>query len=49
MRIDSAERFTFSFMYNKTQFRTKHQSIFRMKRVDSCYDYTEAFKVAHAR
>ena len=49
MKIDSAERFTFSFKYNKTQFRTKHQSIFRMKRVDSWYGYAEAFKVAHAR
>ena len=35
LRIDSAERFTFSFMYRNTQFRMKTQSTFRMKLVDS--------------
>ena len=35
LRIDSAERFAFSFMYRNTQFRTKTQSTFRMKEVDS--------------
>ena len=33
-RIDSAERFPFLFMYSSTQFCTKRQSIFRMKKVD---------------
>ena len=35
LRIDSAERFAFSFMYRNTQFRTKTQSTFRTKKVDS--------------
>ena len=35
LRIDSVERFAFSFMYGNTQFRTKTQSTFRMKEVDS--------------
>ena len=35
MRIDSAERFAFSFMYSNTQLRTKKkQSIFKIKKVD---------------
>ena len=37
MRIDSAERFAFSFMYRNTQFRTKNQSTFRMKKVTSSF------------
>ena len=35
MRIDAAESFAFSFMYGNTQFRTKIQSTFRTKKVDS--------------
>ena len=35
MRIDSAEPFAFLFMYRNTQFPTKTQSIFRMRKVDS--------------
>ena len=61
MRIDAAERFAFSFIYGNAQFRTKTQSTFRTKNVDSSllvrlhrsiimyYSYTEAFKIAHAR
>ena len=35
MKIDSAERLAFSFVYRNTQFRTKTQSTFRMRKVDS--------------
>ena len=35
MRIDAAERFAFSFIYGNAQFRTKTQSTFRTKNVDS--------------
>ena len=35
LRIDSAERFVFSFMYLNTQFRTKTHFTFRMKKVES--------------
>ena len=52
MGIDSAERFVFSFMYLNTQFRTKTQFTFRMKKVESSLLVrfsTEAFKIAHAR
>ena len=34
-RIDSAEPFVFLFIYSNTQFPTKTQSIFRMRKVDS--------------
>ena len=35
MRIEAAERFAFSLMYGNTLFRTKTQSTFRTKKVDS--------------
>ena len=35
MRIDAAERFAFSVLYGNTEFRTKTQSTFRTKKVDS--------------
>ena len=37
MRIDTAERFAFCFMYGNTQFRTIKQSIFSMKKVDTSF------------
>ena len=36
-------------MYSNFQFCEKKLSKFRIKRVDSWYGYTEAFKTAHAR
>ena len=51
MRMDSAMRYVLHFflMYSNFQFCKKKLSKFKIKRVDSWYGYTEAFKTAHAR